>query len=94
MEDPSRYVLTGPSHSSLLTFSTEASQIEARISEREAKRSKRYNLEYLLDKKITSVHYPMQELELNYPTMKGKVYSEEEDRYLLCRLWHLLVYYI
>jgi SWI/SNF-related matrix-associated actin-dependent regulator of chromatin subfamily A member 5 len=27
----------------------------------------------------------MQELELKYPTTKGKVYSEE-DRYLLCRL--------
>ncbi|KAF8886753.1 SNF2 family DNA-dependent ATPase [Infundibulicybe gibba] len=35
-----------------------------------------------------SVRYPMQELELNYPTTKGKVYSEEEDRYLLCRLFH------
>jgi SWI/SNF-related matrix-associated actin-dependent regulator of chromatin subfamily A member 5 len=74
--------------SSVLTFSTEASRIEARIAEGEAKRSKRDNLEYLLAKKITSVHYPMQELELNYPTTKGKVYSEEEDRYLLCRLWH------
>jgi SWI/SNF-related matrix-associated actin-dependent regulator of chromatin subfamily A member 5 len=30
----------------------------------------------------------MQELELSYPTTKGKVYSEEEDRYLLCRLNH------
>jgi SWI/SNF-related matrix-associated actin-dependent regulator of chromatin subfamily A member 5 len=30
----------------------------------------------------------MQELELNYPTTKGKVFSEEEDRYLLCRLSH------
>lgn len=30
----------------------------------------------------------MQELELNYPTTKGKVYSEEADRYLLCRLNH------
>jgi SWI/SNF-related matrix-associated actin-dependent regulator of chromatin subfamily A member 5 len=40
----------------------------------------------LLLKKIASVKYPMQELELNYPTTKGKVYSEEEDRYLLCRL--------
>ena len=69
-------------------FPTEASRIEARISEGEAKRSKRDNLEYLLAKKIQSVHYPMQELELNYPTTKGKVYSEEEDRYLLCRLWH------
>lgn len=30
----------------------------------------------------------MQELDLNYPTTKGKIYSEEEDRYLLVRLAH------
>lgn len=30
----------------------------------------------------------MQELELIYPTTKGKIYSEEEDRYLLVRLHH------
>ena len=58
------------------------------IEEGEAKRNKRSNLEALLAKKISSVRYPMQELELNYPTTKGKVYSEEEDRYLLCRLNH------
>ncbi|KAF9031921.1 SNF2 family N-terminal domain-containing protein [Panaeolus papilionaceus] len=63
-------------------------RIKARIEEGEAKRSKRENLEMLLAKKIQSVRYPMQELELNYPTTKGKVYSEEEDRYLLCRLNH------
>lgn len=40
----------------------------------------------MLTKKITAVQYPMQELELNYPTTKGKIYSEEEDRYLLVRL--------
>jgi SWI/SNF-related matrix-associated actin-dependent regulator of chromatin subfamily A member 5 len=28
----------------------------------------------------------MQELELNYQMTTGKVYSEEEDRHLLCRL--------
>lgn len=61
-------------------------RIEQRIVEGEAKRNKRSNLESLLLKKISSVKYPMQELELNYPTTKGKVYSEEEDRYLLCRL--------
>ncbi|KAF7981341.1 hypothetical protein HWV62_33785 [Athelia sp. TMB] len=61
-------------------------RIEQRIIEGEAKRNKRSNLESLLMKKIASVKYPMQELELNYPTTKGKVYSEEEDRYLLCRL--------
>lgn len=63
-------------------------RIKARLEEGEAKRNKRSNLESLLSKKIASVRYPMQELELNYPTTKGKVYSEEEDRYLLCRLNH------
>ncbi|KAJ3509479.1 hypothetical protein NLJ89_g5204 [Agrocybe chaxingu] len=63
-------------------------RIKARIEEGEAKRTKRENLELLLARKINSVRYPMQELELNYPTTKGKVYSEEEDRYLLCRLFH------
>ncbi|KAF8167097.1 P-loop containing nucleoside triphosphate hydrolase protein [Crassisporium funariophilum] len=67
---------------------SEAPRIEARIAEGEAKRNKRDNLQSLLASKIASVRYPMQELELNYPTTKGKVYSEEEDRYLLCRLWH------
>ncbi|KAI0321200.1 P-loop containing nucleoside triphosphate hydrolase protein [Amylostereum chailletii] len=67
---------------------SEHPRIAARITEGEAKRNKRSNLESLLAKKIGSVRYPMQELELNYPTTKGKVYSEEEDRYLLCRLHH------
>lgn len=67
-------------------FRAEYPRIEQRIVEGEAKRNKRSNLESLLLKKIASVKYPMQELELNYPTTKGKVYSEEEDRYLLCRL--------
>ncbi|KAL4068818.1 SNF2 family N-terminal domain-containing protein [Scleroderma yunnanense] len=67
---------------------SEHPRIAARIAEGEAKRNKRSNLEALLSKKISSVQHPMQELELNYPTTKGKVYSEEEDRYLLCRLHH------
>jgi len=66
----------------------EHARIAARIAEGEAKRDRRSNLEKLLAEKIASVRYPMQELELNYPTTKGKVYSEEEDRYLLCRLNH------
>ena len=69
-----------------VTRSSEYPRIQARILEGEARRSKRDHLMYLLNDKIHSVTYPMQELELNYPTTKGKVYSEEEDRYLLCRL--------
>ncbi|KIJ54005.1 hypothetical protein M422DRAFT_201104 [Sphaerobolus stellatus SS14] len=63
-------------------------RIEQRILEGEARREKQQTLETLLEKKIQSVRFPMQELELNYPVAKGKVYSEEEDRYLLCRLNH------
>ncbi|KAJ7760399.1 P-loop containing nucleoside triphosphate hydrolase protein [Mycena metata] len=66
----------------------EHARIATRITDGESKRKKRDNLEFLLGEKISSVRYPMQELELNYPTTKGKVYSEEEDRYLLCRLFH------
>lgn len=66
----------------------EYARIEQRIEEGAARRNKRSNLETLLEAKIRSVTHPMQELELNYPTTKGKVYSEEEDRYLLCRLHH------
>ncbi|KAH8826323.1 P-loop containing nucleoside triphosphate hydrolase protein [Flagelloscypha sp. PMI_526] len=65
---------------------SEASRIEQRINEGLAKRNKRSNLETLLERKLKSVQHPMQELELNYPATKGKVYSEEEDRYLLTRL--------
>ena len=50
------------------------------------KRTKRSNLEPRFLKKTASVKYPMQELELTYPTTKGKVCSEEKDLYLLCRL--------
>jgi SWI/SNF-related matrix-associated actin-dependent regulator of chromatin subfamily A member 5 len=50
------------------------------------KHNKRSNLESLLLKKTTSVKYPRQELELNCPTTKEKVYNEEEGRYILCRL--------
>ena len=42
----------------------------------------------MLSKKIQAVKYPMQELELNYLTTKGKIYSEEKDRYLLCQLYY------
>lgn len=42
----------------------------------------------MLKQKVQSYQYPMQELSLQYSQTKGKVYSEEEDRYLLVRLSH------
>jgi len=49
----------------------------------------RSNLESLLLKTFAPVKYLIQELEFNYPTTKGKVYSEEEDLYLLCHLTYI-----
>lgn len=66
----------------------EYSRFNTRIIEGEAKRNKRDMQTALLEHKIKSVKYPMHELELNYPATKGKTYTEEEDRYLLCRLEH------
>ena len=78
-------------HNSINLFNSyyaEYDRIAQRIAEGEAKRNKQDALWRMLSKKIQAVKYPMQELELNYPTTKGKIYSEEEDRYLLCRLHH------
>ncbi|EJD52770.1 SNF2 family DNA-dependent ATPase [Auricularia subglabra TFB-10046 SS5] len=61
-------------------------KLKQRIDEGQAKRDKDASMANMLKRKIESVRYPMQELHLNYPTTKGKIYSEEEDRYLLCRL--------
>ncbi|OJA13748.1 hypothetical protein AZE42_01542, partial [Rhizopogon vesiculosus] len=75
----------------ILPYTTDVSEwrlSENRCKYREAKRNRRPNLEFLLAKKIASVRYPMQELELNYPTTKGKVYSEETDWHFLYRLNH------
>lgn len=88
MEDAFWYAVFAIKEMLTICIVTEYPRIAARITEGEAKRNKRDNLENLLEQKIKSVNHPMQELELNYPTTKGKVYSEEEDRYLLCRLFH------
>ncbi|KIY74395.1 hypothetical protein CYLTODRAFT_416234 [Cylindrobasidium torrendii FP15055 ss-10] len=63
-------------------------RIEARIQDGEQKRDKLDMLENLLKEKVESVRYPMQELEVIYPAGKPKIFSDEEDRYLLVRLNH------
>ncbi|KAG8986469.1 hypothetical protein FRB94_002794 [Tulasnella sp. JGI-2019a] len=59
-----------------------------RVKEAEAKAAKTREQDAMLKQKVSSYQYPMQELSLQYSQTKGKVYSEEEDRYLLCRLSH------
>lgn len=61
-------------------------RIMARIAEAEQKAEKMKDSEALVRRKVSSYKYPMQEMHLQYSQTKGKIYSEEEDRYLLCRL--------
>ncbi|KZO91235.1 SNF2 family DNA-dependent ATPase [Calocera viscosa TUFC12733] len=63
-------------------------RILQRIEEGEQKREKTRSTQEILDRKVKQYTYPMQELELHYNVTKGKVWSEEEDRYLLVRLQH------
>jgi len=48
------------------------------IVECKEKCNKCSNLELLLLKKIVSIKYPMQELELNHPTTEGKVQAHQD----------------
>ncbi|KIM31883.1 hypothetical protein M408DRAFT_327281 [Serendipita vermifera MAFF 305830] len=61
-------------------------RIKERFEEGSAKREERTRQTALLSAKLAAVRYPMQELQINYGTVKQKIYSEEEDRYILCRL--------
>ncbi|KAG8920929.1 hypothetical protein FRC03_005426 [Tulasnella sp. 419] len=64
----------------------EYERLNQRIDEAEVKAAKLRETSEMLKSKVAQYQYPMQELQLHYSQTKGKVYSEEEDRYLLCRL--------
>ncbi|KAG8723887.1 hypothetical protein FRC09_001355 [Ceratobasidium sp. 395] len=66
----------------------DAERIMQRFEDADNKREKQNVTENLLRRKVAAYNFPMQELHLNYNQTKGKIYSEEEDRYLLCRLNH------
>ncbi|KAG8849580.1 hypothetical protein FRB91_009789 [Serendipita sp. 411] len=61
-------------------------RVKERFEEGSAKRDERMRQTEILIAKISSVRFPMQELPINYGTVKQRIYSEEEDRYILCRL--------
>lgn len=64
----------------------DADRLAQRVADAEAKAAKQRETNEMLKNKVAQYQYPMQELQLTYSQTKGKVYSEEEDRYLLCRL--------
>lgn len=67
---------------------TDYERVKERFEEGEKRRNETTRQEKILAQKIQAVKFPMQELAINYGSQKQKVYSEDEDRYLLCRLSH------
>ena len=67
---------------------TDYERVKERFEEGEKRRNETTRQEKILAQKIQAVKFPMQELTINYGSQKQKVYSEDEDRYLLCRLSH------
>ncbi|KAF9516064.1 hypothetical protein BS47DRAFT_1371876 [Hydnum rufescens UP504] len=63
-------------------------RIIARLEDAEQRAQKLIKSDEMVKMKVAQYTFPMQELQLAYSQTKGKIYNEEEDRYLLCRLAH------
>lgn len=55
----------------------------AKIEEGEAKLDKLNEVQQVLHRRVTSLTAPLHQLKINYGQIKGKSYSEEEDRFLV-----------
>ena len=60
-----------------------------RIKKGEQKLLRRAAITEALDKKVNRTKNPWQTLAINYGTNKGKTFTEEEDRYLICMMQRL-----
>ncbi|ESN98569.1 hypothetical protein HELRODRAFT_101736 [Helobdella robusta] len=61
----------------------------AQIDKGEHKIQRRLSIKRALDLKIARYKAPFHQLRISYGTNKGKNYTEEEDRFLICMLHHL-----
>lgn len=68
---------------------TDYDKIMAQIERGEAKIQRRISIKKALDAKMARYRAPFHQLRLQYGTNKGKNYTEEEDRFLVCMLWKL-----
>ncbi|GAB6033284.1 SWI/SNF- matrix-associated actin-dependent regulator of chromatin sub A member 5 [Chamberlinius hualienensis] len=64
-------------------------RIMAQIEKGEAKIQRRASIKKALDAKMARYRAPFHQLRIAYGTNKGKNYTEEEDRYLVCMLHKL-----
>lgn len=65
--------------------------IMQQIKKGEEKIIRRQEIQHAIEVKIQRYRQPFQQLRINYGNNKGKNFTEEEDRYLVCML-HLLQY--
>lgn len=61
----------------------------AQIERGEAKIQRRSSIKKALDSKMSRYRAPFHQLRISYGTNKGKNYTEEEDRFLVCMLHKL-----
>lgn len=64
-------------------------KIMAQIERGEAKIQRRISIKKALDSKMLRYRAPFHQLRIQYGTNKGKNYTEEEDRFLICMLHKL-----
>ena len=64
-------------------------KIMAQIERGEAKIQRRISIKRALDAKMLRYKAPFHQLRIQYGTNKGKNYTEEEDRFLICMLHKL-----
>lgn len=68
---------------------TDIERIMAQIERGEAKIQRRISIKKALDAKMARYKAPFHQLRIQYGTNKGKNYTEEEDRFLICMLHKL-----
>ncbi|VDP05105.1 unnamed protein product [Soboliphyme baturini] len=64
-------------------------RVKAQIERGEARIQRRLSIKYALDAKIAKYKASFHQLRIAYGTNKGKNYTEEEDRFLVCMLHQL-----
>lgn len=68
---------------------TDIDRIMAQIERGEAKIQRRISIKEAMDAKMARYKSPFHQLRIQYGTNKGKNYTEEEDRFLVCMLYKL-----
>lgn len=64
-------------------------KILSNIEKGRNKLNRQKNLKGALESKFAQYDYPLYQLKINYGANKGKIYTEEEDRFIICLLYKL-----